>query len=205
MTLFHYFSKDANKRAKFIFNLIAPIYARVDKSLINNYKDVISQLNSEINLSGKKVLDIGAGTGAWSAAYLSGDVQSVNGVDFSEKMVNVSQNKHPEISFSVGNAENLHDINDNKFDIVTAAYVLHGVKNDRREKILLEMKRISKQYVVIHDFSGRTPIFVRFLEFMEQSDYKNFKKNFCDELKQMFKNVRKFETNYGSGIYIAEV
>jgi len=205
MSILHYFSKDANKRAKFIFNLIAPIYAKVDKSLTNNYKDVISLLKDDINLKDKTVLDIGAGTGAWSKAYLHGGAQSVTGVDFSKKMVDVSQAKHPEINFTVGDAENLSDIDSDNFDIVTAAYVLHGVKNNRRQKILSEMKRVSKQYVVIHDFSGRTPIFVRFLEFMEKSDYINFKQSFCDELKQLFNNVRKVDTKYGSGIYIAEV
>jgi len=39
---------------------------------------------------------------------------------------------------------------------------------------------------------------------MEQSDYKNFKKFFCEELKQKFINVRKLPAKYGSGIYIAE-
>ncbi len=205
MSIIHYFSKDANKRAKFIFNLIAPIYSHVDKSLSDNYRDVIELLKDEISIVGKTVLDVGSGTGAWSYAYLQGGAKKVEGVDFSSGMVEVSRKRHPEIKFSYGDSENLKDINDDSFDIVTAAYMLHGVTGDRRQKILSEMKRVSKGYIIIHDFSGRTPIFVRFLEFMERSDYKNFKKNFCEELKQNFAEVKKIDTKYGSGIYLAKV
>ena len=93
-------------------------------------------------------------------------------------------------------------LKDNSLDIVTASYVLHGVKKDRKEKILSEMKRVSKKNVVIHDFIGKTPVFIRFLEFMEKSDYKNFKQNFCNELKDKFSETHNIQTGHGNGLYI---
>ena len=67
------------------------------------------------------------------------------------------------------------------------------------------MKRVSKKYVVVHDFVGKTHYFVRFLEFIERSDYKNFKQFFCDELKTMFSKTKIIQSDYGSGVYIAEI
>jgi ubiquinone/menaquinone biosynthesis C-methylase UbiE len=205
MPITDYFSRDPNKRAKFIFNLIAPIYGNVDAGLIKNYRHAIGMVDKEIGIEGKRVLDIGTGTGAWAEMFRMKGAVDVHGIDFSEKMLTESRKKHPEITFMPGDAEELHTFSDNSFDIVTASYVLHGVKKDRRKKMLMEMKRISRKHVVIHDFSGSTPLFLRFLEFMEKSDYKNFKANFCDELKSLFFEAKKQESINGSGLYFATI
>ncbi len=203
MPIKDYFSKDPNKRAKFIFNLIAPIYGNVDAGLIKNYQHAIGIVDREIDVKGKQVLDIGTGTGAWAEAYRMKGAVKVHGIDFSKKMLTQGRKKHPNISFTFADAENLIGYDDNSFDIVTASYVLHGVKKDLRKKMLNEMKRVSKKYVIIHDFSGSTPLFLRFLEMMEKSDYKNFKANFCDELKSLFFETKKLESVNGSGLYFA--
>ena len=186
-----------------MFDFIAPIYGKVDGSLVKSYSKSIELLGDEINITGKKVLDIGTGTGAWAAKFLSSDAAYVKGVDISYKMLNESKKKHKDIDFVIGNAEDLHEIKDDSFDIVTASYVVHGVRADRRASMLSEMKRISRKHVVIHDFVGRTPVFVRFLEFIEKSDYKNFKHNFCTELKVLFHKTKKISSVNGSGLYIA--
>lgn len=205
MPIADYFSKDPNKRAKFIFNLIAPIYGNVDAGLIKNYLHAVGIVDKEIEIKGKRVLDIGTGTGAWAEAFRMIGATDVHGIDFSSKMLIESRKKHPGISFNYGDGENLNNFEDNSFDIVTASYVLHGVKKDQRKKMLNEMKRVSKKHVVIHDFSGSTPLFLRFLEMMEKSDYKNFKANFCNELKSLFFETKKLESINGSGLYFATV
>lgn len=204
MSLADYFSRDPNKRAKFIFNLIAPIYGKADSSLVKSYNKSIQVVDDKVNISGMSVLDIGTGTGAWAAMFLGKGASNVKGIDFSRKMLKESKEKHPEIDFGFGNAEDLKDIPDNSYDIVTASFVIHGVKQDRRKKIVSEMKRVSKRHIVIHDFVGNTPFGIRVLEFLEKSDYKNFKVNFCNELKSLFSNMSKVRLNHGSGIYFAE-
>ncbi len=205
MSLLHYFSKDTNKRARFMFGSIAPIYARVDHSLIKGYEKSIEAVQSEIELKNKSVLDIGTGTGAWAMKFIQKGASKVCGIDLSEKILKSGREKHPEITFKTGNAEDLKNFPDNSFDIVTASFVIHGVKADRRAKMLSEMKRVSKKHVVLHDFVGKTHYIVRFLEFIERSDYKNFKKYFCDELKTNFSKAKRIQSDYGSGIYIAEI
>ena len=204
MSILHYFSKDSNKRAKFMFNAIASVYAKMDGGLMKSYEKSIDLVKEEIDLENKLVLDIGTGTGAWAAMFMKNNASAVHGVDIATKMLKESKRKHPEIEFSIGNAEKLDQIKDNSYDIVTASYVVHGVKADRRAKIIAEMRRISKKHIIIHDFVGRTALFVRFLEFVEKSDYKNFKKNFCDELKTIFSNTKRIDAGDGSGLYIAK-
>jgi len=186
----HYFSRDPNKKAKFIFNFIAPVYKVIDNYLDEDFTSGIKLLNNEIKLEHKEVVDIGCGTGAWGSQFLKFGVKNVTGIDFSEKMLKIASKKHKNMKFNSGNAEDLNEIEDNSFDISTASYILHGVKKDRRRKILNEMKRVSKEYVVIHDFYGKTSKFITFLEFLERSDYKNFKKNFESEMKEVFSSVK---------------
>ena len=205
MSILHYFSKDPNKRAKFIFNFIAPIYNKVDKILDSSFQKSIDLLKEELPINNLNVVDVGTGTGAWGAMFLKNGAKSVTGIDFAEKMLAKAKIKHPKMNFEVGDAENLEKIKNDSFDLVTASYVLHGVKKKHREKILSEMKRISRKYIVIHDFVGKTPAFIRFLEFMEKSDYKFFKKNFCNELKLKFLSTKRIKSRDGSGLYIAQV
>ena len=202
MSILHYFSNDPNKRAKFIFNFIAPIYKMTDKALVENYHKYIEILDNEISIKGKTVLDVGTGTGAWASSFEIKEPKQITGVDFADNMLVVSKQKHTKIHFEKADAENLINFNDNSFDIVTASFVLHGVKQERRKTILEEMQRVSSKYVVLKDFVGKTPLGVRFLEFMEKSDYKFFKKNISNELNNIFSSTKIIEVDKGSGLYI---
>ena len=205
MSLKHYFSREENTRAKFIFNLIAPLYSKMNHQLGANYSKVIKTLKEELDIEGKKILDIGSGTGVWSAVYKNNGAGEVLGVDFAEKMIFESSKNYPKINFIQGDAENLYQFEDDSFDIVTASYVIHGVTVSHRDKILSEMKRVSRSHIVLHDFKGKTPIFIRFLEFMERSDYKSFKKNICNELRSISDKVKSIDMKYGSGLYIVDI
>ncbi len=204
MGIQHYFSKDPDKRARFIFNFIAPIYGYLGTSLERNFIHSMHAVSKHLVVDGKDVMDLGTGTGAWAANFKKAGAKQVFGVDFADKMLNEARNNYPNIEFVQGDAENLNQFADNSFDIVTASFVLHGVKEHKRSNILREMSRVSRKHIVIHDFIGETPLFVRFLEFMERSDYKFFKQNFCNELKTHFKTAQKIPTKFGTGIYLAE-
>ncbi len=204
MSFLHYFSKDPELRARFIFNLIAPIYKKVDNYLNNSFEDAINKLDTEINIKGKSVLDIGTGTGAWIIKFKEKGAVNLTGIDFSENMLKQSSKKNLDIKFISGDGENLHQFADNTFDIVTASFVLHGTTKKIREKILTEMIRVSRQFVVFQDFYEKTPFFLSILETLERSDYKNFRKNFQFELKDKTKNNKIIKLNHGTALYIAE-
>ncbi|MBN1253551.1 MAG: class I SAM-dependent methyltransferase [Bacteroidales bacterium] len=198
------FSKNPHKRAKSIFNLIAPIYSSLDSYVKKGYKRAINNIQEEIDLKGKSVLDIGSGPGAWAALFKENGAEKVHGVDFAKNMVNKAKKRYsPQISFSVGDAGNLTDFEDNSFDIVTASFLLHGVTEDIRQNILSEMKRISKKHIIINDYFGKTNFIARFLEYLEKSDYKHFKSNFCNELNNNFELVKRKTASFGTSVYFA--
>ena len=205
MSIKDYFSKDENKRANFIFNFIAPIYGKIAKKIAKKYDNVINIIDNEIPLKDKNILDIGTGTGSWASKFSDKEAKKVVGVDFADKMIIQAKKVYPEIEFMTCDAEKLEKISDKSFDICTASFVLHGVKKDKRAKILKQMKRVTKETIIIHDFAGKVQFSIKILEALEQSDMPYFKDNFEAELKESFSNVNLIELKKGGGIYIVKL
>jgi len=205
MNIFHYFFGNDKQRAEFIFDFIAPFYGYIDNLLSDGFTKTCIKLNDEIPLSELSILDIGTGTGAWISNISKFSNKKSVGTDFSKKMLHQAKKNHPNIEFIHADGENLSSFEDNSYDVVTASFVLHGMKAPEREIVLKEMKRVARKYVMIHDFHDKTDAFVRFLEFMERSDYKNFKKNFRKEMSQHFDKTELIVAKRGTGIYVGEV
>lgn len=202
MGITDYFSGDENKRAHFVFNLIAPFYGIIDRWSQEDFKKMAAVLDQEIPLEGKSLLDVGCGTGAWLATLDAYNLQNATGVDFTEKMLKVARGKHPQLKFVTGEAENLSQFESRSFDVVTATFVLHGMKSEKRSDVLKQMKRIARQHVVIHDFYGPTESVVRIFEFLERSDYRNFKTHFETEMQAHFGKSFLIKGVKGRALYI---
>jgi demethylmenaquinone methyltransferase/2-methoxy-6-polyprenyl-1,4-benzoquinol methylase len=102
-----------------------------------------------------RVLDIAAGTGTSSVAIAARGAEVV-ALDFSHGMVEVGRERHPEIEFVEGDAEQL-PFDDATFDAVTISFGLRNV--NRPKQALAEMHRVLKPggRLVICEFS--TPPF----------------------------------------------
>jgi ubiquinone/menaquinone biosynthesis C-methylase UbiE len=202
MGLLHYFSKNEDKRALFIFNLIAPVYYLIDRGTKNNYLKMAALLNRHTPLKGKTILDVGCGTGSWIGTLRTFGLEKAVGADFSEKMLIQARKNHPNLEFIHQHGENLSAFADKSFDIVTATFVLHGMKSDKRARLLTEMKRVAKEAVVIHDFYKKSPLVTDLLEWLERSDYIHFKKHFKTEMETFFPNVKILEGEKGNVLYV---
>jgi ubiquinone/menaquinone biosynthesis C-methylase UbiE len=198
-------NKNPHAFAKLIFNIIAPFYAVLNNYVRLGLKKSMQIIQQNIELTNQDVLDIGTGTGVWAMLFKENGAKNVSGIDIAPNMIRQAKRKFGhQIEFSVVDGINFSHFPDNSYDIVTASLVLHGMKQKEREIILLQMQRISKKYVVINDFYGKTPAFVRFLEFMERSDYKHFKINFCTEFKNYFPQINRKQASFGIAVYWAE-
>jgi len=207
MSLIDYFSSDPNKRAKLIFNSIATIYAKFTNGIEKKYSQAIEIIKNNIHIDEPiSVIDIGTGTGVWANMFQKYfQTHKVLGIDLAEKMTKVATKKYPNIDFEICDAEKMKKIPPKSFDIATAAYVLHGVKQQRRKIILKQMKRIARKYVIIHDFADKIKGFVWLLEVLERSDAFQFKKQFYYEMKEVFGNIKLLKTPSNSGIYISKI
>lgn len=91
-----------------------------------------------------KVIDIGAGTGAYSL-YLYEKGIDVTALELVKHNLKVIEKKNPNIKTILGNAVNLSKIRDNSFDIVILfGPMYHLMTLDLKLKALSEAKRITK-------------------------------------------------------------
>ncbi len=202
MGLKHYFTGDEDERAQFVFNLIAPVYSLIDKGSEVEFQKMATLLNNHFPLAGKTVLDVGCGTGSWLRALSQFNTGKITGTDFSLKMLHQARKRHPEIEFVHQSGENLSAFQDNSFDIVTASFVLHGMKTQKRTQVLAEMKRVAREKVIIHDFLSNSHWIIRILEFLERSDYIHFKQHFKEELRQQFQDYKIIPADNGNALYV---
>lgn len=115
--------------------------------------------NSVNSRAGQSILDLAAGTGSSSVAYLKPNVRVVAG-DFSEGMLAVGRKRHPELEFVFADATNL-PFTDAEFDTVTISFGLRNVVDT--ERALREMLRVTKPggRLVICEFSRVQPRLLR--------------------------------------------
>lgn len=101
--------------------------------------------------SGEQVLDIAAGTGTSSMAFLSEGVRVV-AADFSKGMLEVGKKKYPKLEFVFADAMKL-PFKDEEFDVVTMSFGLRNVQDHR--VALAEFLRVLKPNgrLVICEFS----------------------------------------------------
>jgi len=112
------------------------------KSFYNEFIEVpaISGLVKDI-VSGKKVLDLGCGTGIFTKMIHSWGA-NVTGVDISEEMIKIAKIENPEIYFVTSDAEHTN-FSDEEFDVVSSSLMIHYL--DNLSTLFKEVNRILKQ------------------------------------------------------------
>jgi 2-polyprenyl-3-methyl-5-hydroxy-6-metoxy-1,4-benzoquinol methylase len=97
----------------------------------------------DINLTGKKVLDAGCGTGIYSKFYAERG-SDVSGVDFSHSAIEKIQSENISGKFQVGDISSLN-FGSNEFDIVHCFSVLYHIISDNEwEEAISELCRVLK-------------------------------------------------------------
>jgi len=120
-------------------------------------------IKNNIVCKGKKILDIGVGTGFYIDFWEKLGAKKITGIDITNKSIEELKEKYPNYRFTKGNISTL-DYNkkfpDEKFDIITAFDVLFHIVNEEdfknaienirkfshKETIILIMDNILKEY-----------------------------------------------------------
>ena len=110
------------------------MYDRLEKKAVSRYL--------RHNAQGRKLLDVGCGTGHWSQ-FFSDCGFAVTGVDVSERMIKIAQSKNiPNASFQIGDGHSL-PFKDNSFDVTAAITTLEFTGD--AELVLQEMVRCTRK------------------------------------------------------------
>lgn len=105
------------------------------------YKEILSEIyNRVLTGSGKKVLDIGFGTGTLTTKLYEQGC-SIWGQDFSERMIELAKMKMPEAHLVQGDfSEDLAAVlKQQKYDAIIATYSLHHLTDEQKVIFLKEL------------------------------------------------------------------
>lgn len=124
------------------------------------YRDVLNTIYNQIRVKNEaKILDIGFGTGVLTKR-LYDDGYEIWGIDFSEKMIEISREKMPEAKliqydFSKGIPDELVDEN---FDFIISTYALHHLNETEKVKFLTKLLDLlnNKGMILIGDIAFET-------------------------------------------------
>ncbi|WP_099331887.1 class I SAM-dependent methyltransferase [Actinomyces minihominis] len=141
-----------------MFDVVAPSYDLANDllSLGQVYLWRRATRNAIDPQPGALILDVAGGTGT-SAAILSRSGADVVVCDISRGMIEVGEQKHPEVDFVLGSATDL-PFDDDTFDAVTISFGIRNVEDV--PKALEEMYRVTKPggRIVICEFSTPIPL-----------------------------------------------
>lgn len=176
----------SDRSSQFLFNGIAPVYKLFYQRQKKRYAEVLKEMRRELDLEGfRTVLDVGCGTGALCSA-LDESGLAVTGIDRAEKMLKIAE-ENPEnknVRFILGSATKTLPFADKRFDVSIAAYVAHGLSRPEREKLYAEMSRVTKHYVILHDYNQRRKLLTTIIERLEGGDYFHFIQHAEAEMKE---------------------
>lgn len=152
--------------------------------------------------AGKKALDLGCGTGAFTAA-LRKEGWEAQGVDIAPGMLAQAHRKG--LSCALGDVLQGLALADHSFDLVSAAYVAHGLRKDDRLRMFTEMRRLSRGIVLFHDYTSDRHPLTSLIEYLEGGDYFNFIKTGEEEMRAVFTNVNVVRVGPRAAWYICSV
>ena len=113
---------------------------------ITSMKYIEECLNEDFN---KRILDIGAGTGAYSV-YLSNKGYNVDAVELVEHNIKIFKSKNSKANVMQGNALDLSMLASDSYDIVLLfGPMYHLLKKEEKIKALSEAKRVTKKGGII--------------------------------------------------------
>jgi ubiquinone/menaquinone biosynthesis C-methylase UbiE len=180
------------KKNNVLFNFIAPVYGLFFNYQKSRYADIVESIKSGMDISSfRTIIDVGCGTGAL-CSVLKDKGMDVTGIDPAIKMLNIAMGK-PEnkgVQFLQANTLEGLPFEDKSFDIAISSYVAHGLKKEERKRMYAEMSRITRSYVIIHDYNDERSLLTSIIEWLEGGDYFHFIKNAEPEMKDCVSEMK---------------
>lgn len=126
----------------------------------DGYYDVLNYGYNTTSKEGKKdILDIGFGTGLLTNKLYE-DGANIFGIDFSQGMINIAQEKMPDGVFIQHDFNNKLPIKltSERFDYIISSYAIHHLGNDRKVEFIEELEKLLKPKgkIIIADVAFKT-------------------------------------------------
>ncbi len=158
------------RRVRRLFNRFAAPLRLLDPHLRREYARAVDRLGLDGGLS---VLDLATGSGNL-AGVLAARGCRVVGVDFAERSLARARRELPSARFVLMDLAELGGVRSRSFELVSIAYALHGMPEEQRGAVLTDAARLTRRWVLVLDYDGAGPFYVRFIEWLEGPHYPTF-------------------------------
>jgi len=147
--------KITEKEVRKTYDRISLLYdkKRKEKIIYNDYNELPATLSLLKNIKGKKILDLGCGTGIYTK-ILKKRGADIQGIDISPKMIELAKQNVKNVNFRVGSVYRL-PYKSGIFDIVVASLVVHYFSD--LDRAFREIRRVLKKNGVFI-FSTDNPV-----------------------------------------------
>ena len=196
-----------NEKSNFMFDTISGIYSLFYVYQQKKFGSALKAAEPFFDITKfANGLDIGCGTGALCNVLSRSGIQ-MTGIDNSSKMLKVAESKSTGSStrFLFHDASTPLPFGSGEFDFSIASYVAHGLTPEERAKMLAEMRRVSKHYVILHDYGKERKLTTDIIESMEGGNYFGFIKNIERELSSVFTDINIIPVGKNALWYICKV
>ena len=173
------------------------------------YKAVLNEIyNRVLSCSKKAVLDIGCGTGTLTTKLYERGFR-IFGQDFSERMIELAQEKMPQArlyqgDFSQGLAD---DLKQNKYDTIIATYSLHHLSDSKKVSFIEDLLPLLNEggYIYIGDVAFGTRSELEQCRVQAGDEWDEDEIYFVfDELEKSFPKMKFEQISYCAGLLSLE-
>lgn len=163
-------TSDERHRTRRFFNLVAPAFLVIDRRLLPEYRRTLFELQLPAD---RTVLDVATGTGSLALAFAE-QGHPVTAFDFAERLLKTARRRMPDADVRRMDLVDLPQVPDHAYDIVAMGYLLHGLSPQLARLALREGARIARRHVLVFDYRGPGPWYVRLIEWLEGPHYPEF-------------------------------
>jgi ubiquinone/menaquinone biosynthesis C-methylase UbiE len=191
------------ERLKALYDRLAPIYFLAHPFVRGVAARAAQLLARSTSL---ETLDICTGTGV-VAEELARRGHRATGIDVSMPMLRQRNalRRQMRISGAQMDARALA-FTDRAFDLCSVSMGLHEFSADDRGRILAEMMRVTRRYVLVADYSGPQSWPVRVVEHLERSHYRDFTDgSLPDQLRQAGLHIEEQDRWFSIGVYLCRI
>ncbi|MDZ7815622.1 MAG: methyltransferase domain-containing protein [Planctomycetota bacterium] len=169
-------------------------YDNAEKKMVEN------ALKGSKPLPGRKILEVGCGTGHW-CLFFEGLGMEVKGIDISGKMIEKARGKNLNAELLEGDAHEL-PFEDGEFDFTAAITTLEFAKDP--EKMLREMYRCTRKggVVLVGSLNQESPLGKTRAEKLDEP-YKHAEFFSVTQLEEMLENLGLKDVKVEEGCYIS--
>jgi ubiquinone/menaquinone biosynthesis C-methylase UbiE len=196
-------AKSPLQRIHAIYDCLAPLYFVLHPFVRSVARSAVALLPDGTS---RQALDLCTGTGVLAEA-LAGRGCAVTGIDLSAPMLSQRRKARAARGIASIRMDARHlGFADASFDVCAISMGLHEFPTEERAQILSEMMRVSRRYVLVADYSGKQPWFIRLAERLEASHFRDFvDQSLADQLTQAGLRVVKQGRWHSVGMCLCEV